>query len=469
MPSLLPKKCGVKNLRLDGPDSGPSLQEFSMRPQFRSKFLNARPIMAVAAAAVLLAVVPLSSASAYTHQTLHSFCSQANCVDGNFPVGGLLMDPSGNLYGTTEDGGKYGDGLAFKLVPNPVTGKYKEYGLHSFCAKANCPDGSQPLGGLIMDVDGNLYGTTQFGGKYGYGEIYKLTRKATTWSIKVIGSFCADQNTCSKGSIPTTTLAYSGQASGAPWDKSSPLFGTTVYGGAHGFGVAYELTANGYKVIHSFNASAGDYSAYPSQLLVDSSGNLFGVTEFGGSNDGGALYKLAAGTWTETTLHNFCAGPNCTDGIGGTGRLAMDAAGDLFGETLFGGSSPGCAGGGSNQGCGTVFEHTAGGVYSIVYSFCPVSGCADGLNPSGGLIVDSAGNLYGTTAYGGANPGAGVAFELAPGGAESVLYEFCPQGLSCKDGASPGVSLLLDGQGDLFGTTHYGGAKKKGTVFVLKP
>ena len=431
-----------------------------MCPLSRPKSLNARPILAMAAAATLLALAPLNSASAYTHEILHSFCSLANCADGEGANGGLLMDLSGNLYGTTQTGGKYGGGVVFKLVPNAKKTKYKEYILKNFCAKVNCADGYEPLGNLIMDVDGNLYGTTYSGGQYTSGEIYKLTHKTGGWTLSVIYSFN------SRGKRPEPGLAYSGQASGELWDETSPLFGTTDYGGSNGVGVAYRFTFDGvlatYEIIHSFH-TGGEHSAYPSPLLVDQSGILYGVTYYGGKYDYGALYKLAAGSWTETTLHNFASEQNGTDGSWGSGRLVMNAAGDLFGTTLGGGLV--------NSDSGVAFEYSTVFGYTLFYDFCSLASCSDGSVPSGGLTMDSAGHLYGTTFQGGGNSNSGVVFELASLEDESVLYTFCPQGGSCTDGTGPGGPLLLDGQGNLFGTTYSGGANalNGGTVFVLKP
>lgn len=427
-----------------------------MCPLTRPKSLNLHPTLAMAAAATLLALAPLNGASAYTHEILHSFCKAANCGDGQVPIPAVLMDTSGNLYGTAQSGGKFGGGVVFKLVPNPVTGKYKEYILHSFCAKANCADGNEPLSGLIMDVDGNLYGTTLSGGGFHNGEIYKLTHKTGGWSLSVIYSFH------SHGNKPATALAYSGQASGALWDEASPLFGTAGEGGSNGAGVAYRLTIDGavwtYEIIHSFHAPE---SAIPNALLVDSSGNLFGLTQSGGKYGAGTLYKLAAGSWTETTLHNFCSLANCADGKSPSGSLVMDAAGDLFGE----------AEGGGEYNVGVVFEYSTAFGYIVSYNFCSLANCSDGEEPSGGLVMDSGGHLYGTAFQGGGNFDSGVVFELVPPGDETVLYTFCQQEASCTDGSGPGGPLLLDVQGNLFGTTYSGGANNLygGTVFELQP
>jgi uncharacterized repeat protein (TIGR03803 family) len=279
------------------------------------------------------------------------------------------------------------------------------------------------------------------------------------WKYTVVHSFCAGN--CPDGSVPYAGLSYPGQESGALWDGTSLLFGTTTEGGVGsggGNGVAYELGDRGgwhYQVIHKFSSSS-----WPRPVLVDDSGNVFGMTTYGGKYNGGALYKLAANTWHETTLHNFCADTNCADGKQPTGKLLTDSAGNLFGTTAIGGSSDD----------GVVFERPPGGGYHVVHDFCSLADCADGAVPNAGVTIDSSGNLFGTASTGGGNSQKGVVFELAPGGAETVLYDFCPGGEPCADGAGPLTPVLLDGQGDLFGTTGYGGANGQyGTVFRVKP
>ncbi|HEX4159813.1 MAG TPA: choice-of-anchor tandem repeat GloVer-containing protein [Rhizomicrobium sp.] len=405
-------------------------------------------------------------ASALTHRTLHSFCTQANCTDGKAPYG-LLEDSAGNLYGVTEEGGKYGQGVVFKLIPNADKSKYTEHVIHNFCAKANCPDGAGPLAAPIIDVDGNLYGSAELGGKANAGTLYEMTPVTGGWKYTVLHNFC-NENNCSDGADPTESLSYLGQDSGQPWDMHTPLYGTTAEGGeggGFGNGVAYEITTNQiwfWQVIHTFGTSQA-----PQQILPDASGNLYGTTVTGGKNGGGLMYKLAPqgnGAWTETVLHYFCAQAHCTDGNGPEGRLAEDAAGNIYGSTYLGGAN--CT---NESGCGVVFEHPAGGGFQMIYNFCSLANCGDGDEPQGGLIADNAGNLYGTTPLGGAK-GRGEVFELAPGGNESVLYSFCPGGNPCTNGSGPITPVLLDGQGNLFGTTHDGGAHGQyGTVFVLTP
>jgi len=417
---------------------------------------------AIGAGVVLALTAHGASATPYTYTTLHAFCRVANCADGQHPMAGLLIDAAGDLYGTTRDGGKYGYGLVFKLIPNADKTKYTEHILKSFCAHAGCPEGSHPAAELIMDADGNLYGTALGGGKYGNGVAFKMKPVANGWSYAAIHSFCHDTN-CTDGRFPDTGFTYAGQASGAPWDGSSPLFATTNSGGANNMGSVYELRPAGsgwtYQVIHSF--SSGFFSG---PVVMTPSGDLFGVTTEGGKYGDGTLFRLAAGTWSEATLHNFCAETNCTDGYYPYGRLAVDAAGNLFGTASQGGSGQLAA--------GVAFEYTPGSGYSVIYNFCSRQDCGDGSNPAAGMIMDAGGNLLGTTTVGGKREDGGTAFMLSHGSGwtEQVLHSFCGNNGTCKGGTGLGSPLVLDQSGNLFGTIMNDGAYGDGgSVFELSP
>ena len=175
----------------------------------------------------------------------------------------------------------------------------------------------------------------------------------------------------------------------------------------------------------------------------------------------------AATNWHEKVLHSF----NGTDGWSPEAGLIFDAAGNLYGTTEYGGTGGNCGA----YGCGTVFELTPNGsggwTETVLYSFCPQTGCTDGANPAAGLIFDAAGNLYGTTEYAGAY-NSGTVFELTPNGSggwtETVLYSFCSQA-NCTDGYGPLAGLIFDASGNLYGTTRDGGAYGYGTVFELTP
>lgn len=220
------------------------------------------------------------------------------------------------------------------------------------------------------------------------------------------------------------------------------------------------------NALYSF-AGGNDPKLPYAGLVFDKAGNLYGTTELGGTNNQGTIFEIAPnsnGTWTETVLYNFTGGP---DGGQPYGSLVFDTSGNLYGTTNFGGSSN------CNMGCGTVFELTPGSggwTETMLYTF---TGGSDGREPSARVRLDAAGNLYGTTLQGGnigsvCSAGCGTVFELVHGSSgwsESVLYAF--QGGS--DGASPYDGLTFDPAGNLYGTTYAGGAAASGTIFKLAP
>lgn len=414
-------------------------------------------------AAIVFVLTSHGAAASYGYATLHAFCKAANCTDGKNPMGGLLMDAAGNLYGTTQNGGKYGYGLVFKFIPNADKSKYTEHILKNFCAEAGCPGGSNPAAELIMDTEGNLYGTALGGGAYGNGAAFKMKPVANGWSYSAIHSFCHDAG-CTDGRFPDTGFTYAGQSSGAPWDGSSPLFATTNSGGANNLGSVYKLSPNGsgwaYQVIHSFSSGV-----FAGPVILAPSGDLFGVTREGGKYNDGILYRLTAGTWSVTTLHNFCAETNCTDGYYPYGRLTVDAAGHLFGTASQGGSGKLAA--------GVAFEYIpGGGGYSVIYNFCSRGDCGDGSNPMSGMILNANGDLLGTTVVGGKRADGGTAFMLSHGSTwtERVLHSFCGNNGTCKGGTGLEAPLVLDNSGNLFGIIANGGANGDGgSVFELSP
>ena len=432
-----------------------------MRPAIYSNRNGLRPALTIAGMALLSAVTP-SQASNYTFQKLYSLCAKLNCTDGQFPYSQLL-NVGGTLYGTAAKGGKHhNDGVVFALTPK--AGQYDYSVIYNFCKDSGCSDGATSVSDLIADVDGNLYGTAGLGGPHGNGVAFSLTKVGTTWFYKVLYSFCAQSN-CTDGGKPAAGLSYKGQASGAAWNKSSPLFGTTTAGGAHDNGTVFELTHSGsqwsYTVIHDVISGQN-----PNAPLVDASGNLFISSASGGTHDGGNLYKLDSGTWHETTIHNFCAETNCTDGNQPKGRLALDANGNIFGVTLQGGAADN----------GVVFEHPTTGGISVGYNFCSAANCADGGNAIG-LSFAGGGTFFGATQTGGANDG-GTVFKLVQkNGAlsENVLHSFCGQA-HCADGYAPAAAPIEDASGNLFGATVEGGHTSDcpysggcGTVFELTP
>ena len=303
--------------------------------------------------------------------------------------------------------------------------------VHSFNGS---PDGASPSAGLIRDSAGNLYGTTTFGGVSGNGAVFKLN---SAGNETVLYSFTGG----SDGAIPEAGLVM---------DSSGNLYGTTAYGGASGNGVVFRVDPAGNEnVLYSFTGGS-DGATPEAGLVMDSSGNLYGTTLFGGSAQSGTVFKLdPAGN--ETVLHSFTGG---NDGAYPFAGLIRDSAGNLYGTTNEGGSSD-CSGG-----CGTVFKLDPSGNETVLHSFAYYS---DGGYPYAGLVIDASGNLYGT-AYEGGPSGYGTVFRLDPSGNETVLHNF-----TYSDGAYPVAGLVRDSSGNLYGTATSGGAGSPavGVVFEL--
>jgi uncharacterized repeat protein (TIGR03803 family) len=345
-------------------------------------------------------------------------------ADGNTPHAGVIRDSSGNLYGTTLYGGTTGTGVVYKL---DATGH--ETVLHTFTGGA---DGSNPdAGGVILDSTGNLYGTAGGGGTTGAGVVYKVD---ATGQETVLYSFTGGTD----GGGPDTDLIR---------DSSGNLYGTTRYGGTAGNGVVYKLDVTGHeRVLYSFTGGT-DGGEPLAGVIRDSAGNLYGTTHGGGTAGAGVVYKLdTAGH--ETVLYSFTGG---ADGGQPYAGVIRNSAANLYGTTY----------GGGTAGRGVVYKLDKAGHETVLYSF---TGGADGGNPYAGVILDSAGNLYGTT-YGGGYSNWGVVYMLDTGGHETVLYSF----MAGADGGLPYAGVIRDLAGNLYGTTRYGGKKYNGVVFKLKP
>ena len=450
--------------------------------------------MSFAVASTTLGFASWNAASAAQLVTLHDFCSQRACAEGRNPQGRLLRDSAtGDLIGTAANGGT-GSGTVYRLHYDPTSGQWRSNRLHAFCRLDGCSDGAYPVGNLVMDVSGNLYGVTAQGGTNFLGVVFELTFNGVGYGFKILHSFDSNNG---DGFSPSAGLTYAGAASGVLYDGESALYGTTSQGGAHSGGRAYELTPNGKKwqetVLYDFCAAEDctDGQAPGSTLLVDQYGNLFGTTTSGG-NGHGVVFELFPGggphrpetpQWTETVMHTFCSQQACADGGYNTGiveysnysdGLIMDASGSLFGATPGGGAvKAGC--------CGVLFKIPAEKApfsnYTVLYSFCSRNGCKDGANPNGDLLMDASGNLFGTTQSGGGHNidsdrlGGGTVFKFS-GGALTTYYTFCSIG-TCLDGMYPYAGLATDGKTALYGTTVNGGPDAvnenigDGTVFAI--
>jgi uncharacterized repeat protein (TIGR03803 family) len=410
-----------------------------------------------------------SGASAYTLKSLYSFCAAPDCRDGEKPIGGLVADAAGNLYGITTAGGSSQGGTAFELSPNG-DGTWTHQVLHNFCARASCADGTEPFFGLIIGSDGALYGTAQGGGTNNDGVVFKLAFDPgqMKWDYKVLYNSCSMAD-CADGEQPTGVLTYQGAASGVPYDGTSPLYATTAGGGTHGEGVVFRLAPDrrGHweeTVLYDFCTSSGcpDGQSARTGVAIDGAGALYGTTFFGGTNHQGVLFKLVntgGDVWSESVLASFCNEPHCADGQQPSSAPVIDGSGTLYGVTIRGG----------NKGKGVLYSYASGSL-GVVYAFCPGTKCTDGALPERPLILDGSGNLFGTTLQGSngnnKNPH-GKAFEW--NGSYQVIYNFCTVTPNCADGDLPSSPLLLDASGNLFGETLQGGAHAGGTVYELAP
>ncbi len=381
-------------------------------------------------------------AHAQTLVVLHSFTP----AEGQSPRTALVRDSAGNLYGTAFGGGIYencdnevGGGTVFKIDPagNATV-------LHAF---DNQGDGCFP-NGLLRDTAGNLFGGT-------FSNIFKLTPANT---FRVVHNF----TNFDRGIAPAGTLVM---------DSEGNLYGTTFSGGTFkcglgdGCGTIYKVDKRGNEtVLYSFTGK-GDGGNPQAGVIRDAAGNLYGTTGFEGKLSGtctlpqstlhgcGTLFRLAP-DGTLTVLHTFTGG---TDGQNISSELTLDSTGNLYGVTAFGGNLN-CQ---APLGCGAVFRITPTGAKTVLHVFKTAS---EGAGPSGTLTLDNAGNIYGTTTSGGNSDNDGVLFKLDKNGKETVLHRFDGAG-----GAAPFGGVIRDSAGNLYGSTVAGGTDDEGTVFKLVP
>jgi uncharacterized repeat protein (TIGR03803 family) len=333
--------------------------------------------------------------------------------------------------------------------------------IYNFCAQTSCVDGQQPYGSLVADTSGNhLYGTTLYGGASNFGEVYELTNSGGTWTQTVIYSFLGPSN--SDGAYPYDGLVL---------DSAGNLYGTTYNGGPANQGTVFELSKSGSTwketVLHSFDDISGSdgYNPYGA-LAFDAAGNLYGTTIYGGKLSGGTVFQLKAsnGKFTYKVIHGFTTSASSAY-YPYAGVVVDSKNGYLYGTTYYGGII---------WQVGAVYQlREVGGVWisSVIYNFL---GDSLGQYTESGLAVDATGNLYGTN-YQGGDFNLGCVFKLTPGKGttwtEKVIYSF--KGYAKKDGAYPNYAgVTIDAAGNLYGTTYQGGSSSAnslnyGTVYKL--
>ena len=384
---------------------------------------------AITACAITLGI---GAAQAATLTTLLSFTNTKGLDPGADPQAGLIMDSSGNLFGTTAGGGATGVGTVFELAKGAST-----FTFHSLVA-FNRTNGRIPFGDLLSDSSGNLYGTTASGGSPSFeGNVFKLTKSGSSYSLSTLATF-----TGTNGSSPVSGLIA---------DSAGDLFGTASNGATNGYGSAFELAkgASSVTTLATFSGTVGGDSA--AGFIADSNGDLFGTTSTGGSGGDGTVFELVKGasSYTLSTLASF-AGAN---GSNPYAKLFADSSGNLFGTTYGGGA----------HNDGTVFELVKGAsgyTLSTLASF----NSTNGANPDADLIEDGSGNLFGTTFAGGTNND-GTAFELTDGAGGYTLGTLVS--FNGTNGANPYDGLIADSGGNLYGTASAGGVGNNGTVFEI--
>jgi uncharacterized repeat protein (TIGR03803 family) len=372
----------------------------------------------MASVAGLLAGTAAAQAQSYTESVLYSF--KGGTADGSGPQSVLIQDAQGNLYGTTVSGGKFGFGTVFKVTPSGT-----ETVLHAF---AGGTDGASPQGGLVGDASGNLYGTTNKGGSDGFGTIYEIS---STGVETVLHTFAGGTD----GEFPNGTLARDGVGN---------LYGTTTAGGTGNYGTVFELPAKAAEtILHAFTGKKD--GAEPQGGVIYSAGTLYGTSSVGTKSPDGQVFGLGV-NGTYGTLVTF----NGANGQLPSAGLLQDSSGNLYGDTEAGGT----------DGAGVVFKVNSARKEKVLYSF---TGGTDGKTPDSTLIENAKGVVYGTTINGGA-ASFGVVFAVTPDGSESVVHAFTG---GKTDGAYPQAGLESDPSGNLYGTTVSGGAGGAGTVFKL--
>jgi uncharacterized repeat protein (TIGR03803 family) len=424
----------------------------------RNAILRARPLSLLRwglVAALLLGCLPALHAQGGTTPsltTLYNFCPQiatGNCPDGGDPLTGLVQGADGDFYGISQGAGS-SNGTVFKITSGGALTT-----LWSFCAAgqtANCPGGYTPYGPLALGTDGNFYGVTRNGGTgTGYGTVFQITPAGV---LTTIYSFCSLPG-CSDGAFPVAGLTLGSDGN---------FYGTTL--GYTGGGTVFKVTPTGtLSTLYTFCSLQGctDGSGPMAPPIEGTDGNFYGTTFGGGASGNGVVYKLTP-SGTLTVLYSFCSQSGCLDGAQPQGTLIQATDGNFYGTTLAGGLN---VNGGNN---GTIFKITPGGTLTTLYLFCSVlvqGECDDGTQPYAGITEGTDGNFYGTTGSGGTGADGGTVYKITPAGAQTVLYSFCSQGGSsrCTDGYKPQDSLVEGSDGNLYGTTSQSGAYNQGTLF----
>lgn len=428
--------------------------------------------------------VPAATAPKLT--TLYNFPGGGG---GSFLESGLVLNPStGALYGTTADGGAHGWGTVYQLLPG-TGGTWTQSLLYSFNPISVPGDGANPQAGLYLNTTtGVLYGTTTYGGTSDNGTVFSLTPgTGGTWTEKVLYSF--NGSASGDGSGPQAALTLS--------SKTGVLYGTTYAGGTAGFGTVFELLPQTggiwtEKVLYSFTGLTDGANPVTGLVQAPTTQVLYGTTYAGGASGFGAVFQLVpatGGVWTQSVLYSFTNG---TDGSGPESPLILHytTSGSttitvLYGSAFWAGSLTGCPLGGYPAGCGTIFSLTgptttgSPWTFAVLYAFTGTG--TDGAHPYQNLVLNSTGDIYGTTFSGGSTSdscfgpsyaGCGTAFIVKPPATQGAAWTESPlHDFNGDDGGGPnGLTAGASGSGIYYGSTYVGGtAGGYGSVFQLAP
>ncbi len=366
------------------------------------------------------------TASGTTLMTIYQF----SCPDGVSPVAGLVQSSDGNFYGTTQGGGTYSQGTVYRISS---TGNLTN--LYSFTGGG---DGAYPQAGLVQGNDGNFYGTTHSGGTYGVGTVFRITAGG---SLSNLWSFTGGTD----GANPQAKLVQGSDGN---------FYGATYSGGPStncpgGCGTLFKISSAGsLTTLYSFTGISDGWGGAP--VVQGSDGNFYGTTQVGGTYSNGAIFRVSS-TGSFTNLYSFTGG---SDGAAPFAGLVQGSDGNFYGTTFTGGQTN-CP----PFGCGTVFKISQSGSLTTLWSF---DGGTDGANPAAALLQGSDGNFYGTTQSGGAN-GQGTVYQIGSTVSLTNLYSFA----GGANGAGPVTGLVQGSDGNFYWTMYNGGTNYLGTVFKL--
>jgi uncharacterized repeat protein (TIGR03803 family) len=408
------------------------------------KFNSSTQASTIALAFTTLFLISTSIALSAQVTVIQSFAG----FDGDNSQAALLQTMNGQLYGTTVYGGKINKGTVFEVTTSGVLTT-----LHSFLG----PDGANPWPALVNGHDGFFYGTTNYGGSgtacgsSGCGTVFRIT---PTGTLTTLHSFNATDGANPQGGLVQGT--------------DGNFYGATLFdaGGSCvlGCGTIFKISPTGaFTTLHSFTGGADGGYVYAA-LIQATDGNFYGVTFTGGSADEGTVFQMTP-SGTVTTIHNFCtAGVPCPDGGNALGGLVQASDGNLYGTAPRGGDAS-CSLGGYD-GCGTIFRITLGGTFTLLHDFH----YTDGAGPLTRMVQGTDGFLYGVTTNGGSSSacsgGCGTIYRISTSGPFSLLYNFCSAS-GCTDGATPVGGLIQGIDGKFYGTTAIGGASNMGEVYSL--